>query len=50
MKKMGRVFFNGPGDLGLVSGRVLPKTQKIVLNAIFLNNQHFKVRIKDKVE
>ncbi len=46
---MVRVFANGPGDLGSIPGRVIPKTQKMVLDAIFLNTQHFKVRIKGKV-
>ena len=45
-----RVFANGPGDLGSVSGRVIPKTQKMVLDASWLNTQHYKVRIKGKVE
>ena len=47
---MGRVFTNGPGDQGLVPGRVIPKTQKMVLDATLLNTQHYKVRIKGKVE
>ena len=37
------VFANGPGDLGSLSGRVIPKTQKMVLDAILLNTQHYKV-------
>ena len=45
-----RVFANGPGDLGSISGRVIPKTQKMVLDASLLNTQHYKVRIKGKVE
>ena len=45
-----RVFAKGPGDLGSVPGRVIPKTQKIVLDASLLNTQHYKVRIKRKVE
>ena len=47
---MVRVFANGPGDLGSIPGRVIPKTQKMVLDAILLNTQHYKVRIKGKVE
>ena len=35
----------GPGDLGPI-----PKTQKMVLDAILLNTQHYKVQIKGKVE
>ena len=31
------------GDLGLIPGRVIPKTQKLVLNASLLNTQHYKV-------
>ena len=41
-----RVFANGPGDLGSVPGRVIPKTQKMVLDTSLLNTQHYKVRIK----
>ena len=47
---MVRVFANGPGDLGSIPGQVIPKTQKMVLNATLLNTQHYKVRIKGKVE
>ena len=47
---MVRVFTNGPGDLGSIPGRVIPKTQKMVLDASLLNTQHYKVRIKGKVE
>ena len=45
-----RVFANHPGDLGSIPGRVIPKTQKMVLDASLLNTQHYKVRIKGKVE
>ena len=45
-----RVFANGPGDLGSIPGRVIPKTQKMVLDASLLNTQHYKVRNKGKVE
>ena len=45
-----RVFANGPGDLGSILGRVIPKTQKMVLDASLLNTQHYKVWIKGKVE
>ena len=31
-------------------GRVIPKTQKMVLDAALLNTQHYKVRIKGKME
>ena len=45
-----RVFANGPGDLGSIPGRVIPKIQKMVLDASLLNTQHYKVWIKGKVE
>ena len=44
-----RVFATGPGDLGSNPGRVIPKTQKIVLDAALLNTLHYKVQIKGKV-
>ena len=47
---MSRVFTNGPGDLGSIPGRVIPKTQKMVLDATLLSTQHYKMRIKGKVE
>ena len=47
---MSRVFANGPGDRGSITGRVIPKTQKMVLDAALLNTQHYKVRIKGKME
>ena len=40
---MVRVFANGPGDLGSIPGRVIPMTQKMLLDAILLNTQHYKV-------
>ena len=43
-------FTNGPGDLGPIPARVIPKTLKIVLDATFLNTQHYKVKIKGKVD
>ena len=47
---MSRVFANGPGDLGSIPGRVIPKTLKIVLVTSLFNTQQNKVRIKDKGE
>ena len=38
---MSRVYTNGPGDRGSIPGRVIPKTQKMVLDAALLNTQHF---------
>ena len=47
---MVRVFNNVLGDLGSIPGRVIPKTQKTVLDSTLLNTQHYKVRIKGKLE
>ena len=47
---MSRVFNNGPGDQGSIPGRIIPKTQKMVLDASLLSTQHYKVQIKGKVE
>ena len=44
------VFANGPEDQGSIPGRVIPKTKKMVLDASLLNTQHYKIRIKGKVE
>ena len=41
---------NGSVDRGSIPGRVIPKTQKMVLDAALLYTQHYKVRIKGKVE
>ena len=45
---MSRLFTNAPGDQGSILVRVIPKIQKMVLDASFLNTQHYKVRIKGK--
>ena len=47
---MSSMFANGPGDRGSIPGRVVPTTQKMVLDAALLNTQHYKVRIKGKVQ
>ena len=47
---MSWVFANGPGDWGSIPGRVIPKTQKMVLDLPLLNTRLYKVRIKGKVE
>ena len=47
---MSRVFANGPGDRASILGWVIPKTKKMVLDTALLNTQHYKVRIKGKVE
>ena len=44
---MVRVFAKG---LGSIPGQVIPKTQKMVLDASLLNTQHYTVWIKGKVE
>ena len=43
---MVRVFDDGPEDMDSISGQVMPKTQKMVLDTVFLNTQHYKIRIK----
>ena len=47
---VGRVFANGPGDLGSIPGCIIPKTLKMVLDTSLLNTQQYKERIKGKVE
>ena len=44
------VLANGPGDLGSIPGRIIPKTQIMVLDATLLNTQHYKVKTKGKIE
>ena len=46
---MNKVFANGLGDRCSIPGRVIQKTQKMVLDAALLNTQHYKVRIKGNV-
>ena len=43
---VGRVFANSPGDWSSIPGQVIPKTQKMVLDASLLNTQHYKECIK----
>ena len=47
---MSRVFTNGPEAWDSILGRAIPKNQKMVLDGALLNIQHYKVRIKGKVE
>ena len=47
---VGRVFTNGPGDLGSIPGRIISKTLTMVLDTSLLNTQQYKVHIKGKVE
>ena len=48
--QVGRVFANGPWDLGSIPGHVIPKTLKMALDITLLNTQQYKVRIKGKGE
>ena len=45
-----RVFADDLGDRGAIQGWGIPKTLKMVLDAALLSTQHYKVRIKGKVE
>ena len=47
---MCKVLANRSGDLGLTLGQVIPKTQKMILDATLLNLMNYKVLIKGKVE
>ena len=47
---VGRVFANGLEDQSSIPGRVIPKTQKMVLDAALLNTHYYKLWIKGKVE
>ena len=47
---VGRVFANGPGDLGSIPDHVIPKTLKMVFDTSWLNTQQYKVHTKGKVE
>ena len=46
---MNKVFTNGRGDQGSIPGRVIQKTQKMVLNSALFSTQDYEVRIKGKV-
>ena len=45
-----RVIANKLGDRFLIPGRGILKTQKMVLDISLFNTQHYKIRIKGKVE
>ena len=47
---VGRVFANGPGDLGSIPGRIILNLKKMVHDISLLNTQQYKVYIKGKVE
>ena len=40
--QVGRVFANGPGDLGSIHVLVIPKTLKMVLDTSLLNTQQIR--------
>ena len=44
------MFANSPGDWGSIQGRVIPKTQKMVLDAALLNTQHYKGKVEQSRE
>ena len=46
---LSRMFAYGLEVQGSIPSRVIPKTQKMVLDAALLDSQHYKVRIKGKV-
>ena len=48
--QVGRVFANGLGDRDSIPGRVIPKTQKMILDISWLYTQYYKVRIQGKLE
>ena len=50
LHKMQITFANGLGDQDSIPGQVMPKTQKMVLDATLLSTQHYMVRIKGKME
>ena len=48
--QISRVLANGPGDLGSIPGRIIPKNEKMVLDAALPNTQYYKVGIEGKIE
>ena len=46
---VGRVFANDLEERGSITGRIIPKTQNMVLDASLFNTYHYKVHIKGKV-
>ena len=47
---MSRMFANGPRDRSSIPGRIITKTQKMVLDTALLITQRYKVQIKSKVQ
>ena len=50
LRLIGPVFPYIPGDMGSISGHVIPKTLKMVLDISLLKTQQYNVSIKGKVE
>ena len=47
---MVRLLANGPGDLGSIPGRVIPKNLKMVLDSSLLNTQQNEILINGRIE
>ena len=47
---MSRVFANGSRDTWSIPDRFIQKIKKLILDTSLLNTQHYKIRIKGKVE
>ena len=47
---MVRVLTNGTGDEGSMLGRVIPKTQKMILDAVLHNTQHYHIYLTPPLE
>ena len=45
---MGKAFANGAEDSDLIQRRIIPKTQKMVLDVYLLNTRLYKVEINGK--
>ena len=45
---MFRMSANSPKDRGSITGQVIPKTQKVGLDASLFNTEHYKMWIKGK--
>ena len=44
------MFINGLGDQASIPGQVIPKSQKMLLDAALLKTHYYKLWIKGKVE
>ena len=43
-------MMRGVGGVGSIPSRVIPKIQKMILDASLLNTEHYKVGIKGKLK